>query len=377
MKKKYVVMMLAVSMLALSACGKRENTDSQCTCTCEACANCIYKISGEQTVVEDAQDIFAQESLPVTEPTSAAEQESTQEVQPSTEVPSTVETTQAPSTEEQKPASKLTEGEKAARKELQANLAASREALYALPNSLEKTQKINEIDKQILANNTYDFSVKSVQFLGDSITEGICGAIDEDGNYISYVNYVNDYLGFANCMNNGKAGRMFSDYAGQELSFSLSMGNMFNNSADIAVIFLGINDYLTNRENKRYGDINAAESTAGYVGALKYTMRQLKSNYPNQEVFFVTSYNVAKTANSTYTDIAGSPGLAEYMDTLRKVVNENGYHLIELYNTGFMDCTDSATNSAYTADGLHPSDNGNKVLGEHIAAELSLYYGQK
>ena len=87
---------------------------------------------------------------------------------------------------------------------------------------------------------------------------------DADGNYISYVNYANDYLKFANCMNNGKAGRMFSDYAGEELAFSLSMGNMFNNSADIAVIFLGVNDYLTNRENKRYGDYYAIYGTSAY-----------------------------------------------------------------------------------------------------------------
>ena len=374
MKKKYVVMMLAISMLALSACGKQDNVSNQCTCTCEGCADCIYKTDGAQTsvAVEDAESVFAQESVPASE---AVPVEGTQ-TQESTEIPGTEETTQAPSSEE-KPVSELTEGEKAARKELQASLAASREELYALPNSLEKTQKINEIDKQILANNTYDFSAKSVQFLGDSITEGICGSKDADGNYISYVNYANDYLRFANCMNNGKAGRMFSDYAGEELAFSLSMGNMFNNSADIAVIFLGVNDYLTNRENKRYGDYYATESTAGYVGSLRYVMKQLKANYPNQEVFFVTMYNVSKTANSTYTDITTSPGLAEYMDMLRKVVNDNGYHLIELYNTGFMDCTDAATSSTYTADGLHPADSGNKVLGEHIAAELSLYYSQK
>lgn len=370
MKKKYVVMMLAISMLALSACGKQDNVSSQCTCTCEGCADCIYKTdtTQESVVVEDAENVFAQESMPTSEmvPVEGTQtQESVEEM-----------TTQASALEE-KPVSELTEGEKAARKELQASLAASREALYALPNSLEKTQKINEIDKQILENNTYDFSIKSVQFLGDSITEGVCGNKDEDGNYISYVNYANDYLKFANCMNNGKAGRMFSDYGEEELSFSLCMGDMFNNSADIAVVFLGVNDYLASKENKRYGDYNATESTAGYIGSLRNVMNQLKSNYPDQEIFFVTMYKVAKTANSTYTDITTSPGLAEYMEMLRKMANDYGYHLIELYDTGFMDCTDAATSSTYTADGLHPADSGNKVLGEHIAAELSLYYSQK
>ena len=170
---------------------------------------------------------------------------------------------------------------------------------------------------------------------------------------------------------------MFSDYGGEELSFSLCMGDMYNNSADISVVFLGVNDFLTSQEGKRYGNMDATESTAGYIGCVRYAIKQLKINYPNQDIFFVTMYNIAGTSNSTYSDIAGNPSLAEYMDVLRKIVNENGYHLIELYDTGFMDCTDSATSNMYTADGLHPADSGNRILGEHIAAELSLYYSQK
>lgn len=375
MKKKYVVMMLAVGMLALSACGKTADTVSEGSNSCSESGGCCSCKSDEvqtQVAVENAEDVFVQEAAPAgqTETVSVPETQV-----PTEETPTTEEVTQQQETEVS--VAELTEGEKAARKEQQANFAAAREQLYAMENSLEKTQKINELDKQILANNSYDFSTKTIQFLGDSITEGICGSKDENGDYISYVNYANDYLKFGNCMNNGKAGRMFSDYAGQELSFSLDMGNMFNNSADIAVVFLGVNDYLTNRENKRYGDYYATESTAGYIGSLRFAMKQLQSNYSNQEVFFVTMYNVSKTADSTYTDITTSPGLAEYQDMLRKVVNDYGYHLIELYDTGFMDCTDAATSSTYTEDGLHPVDSGNRILGEHIAAELSLYYSQK
>ena len=91
MKKKYVVMMLAVSMLALSACGKQDNVSNQCTCTCEGCADCIYKTEGTQTsvAVENAESVFAQESVPASE---AVPVEGTQ-TQESTEIPSTEEVT--------------------------------------------------------------------------------------------------------------------------------------------------------------------------------------------------------------------------------------------------------------------------------------------
>ena len=372
MKKKYVAMMLAVSMLVLSACAKENNTEDTCSCTCAGCADCVCKqeVMETQETVENVEEVFMQETASAVE--SVNEEDLQQE-----EMASQTESVTEQQTTQENSVAELTEGEKAARKEQQANFAEVREQLYSMDNSLEKTQKINEMDKQILANNAFDFSTTTIQFFGDSITEGICGIKADNGDFISYVNYANDCLQFANCMNNGKAGRMFSDYGGEELSFSLNMGNIYNNSADISVIFLGVNDYLTDRDNKRYGDYYATESTAGYVGSLRYTLKQLKTNYPDQEVFFVTMYNISKTANSTYTDVSNSPQLAEYMKMMRKLVNDYGYHLIELYDIGFLDCTDSATSSMYTADGLHPNDSGNRILGEHIAAELSLYYSQK
>ena len=379
MKKKCIIALLAVCMLALSACGKTVDTVTSDECTCKHCKCCTCDVEeDEDKVVVNADDVFEQQSSEVVETESVeVGQTEVAQTQESVEEATQEEVTQEPVTEQEKPVSQLTEGEKEARKALQANLAQAREQLYALPNSLEKTQKINAIDKQILENNAVDFSTMSIQFFGDSITEGICGMLDEGGRYISYVNYANDYLKFGTCMNNGQAGRMFSDYGGQELSFSLNMGNIYNNSANVSVIFLGVNDYLTNREGKRYGDINATESTAGYIGSVRYVMKQLKANYPNQEIFFVTMFNIAKTSNSTYSDVAGSPSLKDYQDVLRQIVKQNGYHLIELYDTGFMDCTDAATSSTYLADGIHPIDSGNRILGEHIAAELSLYYGQK
>ncbi len=381
--KKYKVMMAAAGMLTLTACANLKGTMSQNECDCEHCQTCPYVQEEESTVaIEDAEDILVQNTEE--QSTEAVTEVQTQPVEstaaPQTEEMSAVEesTSQEQPTEENKNSvAELTEGEKAARKQQQANFAAARELLYTQPNSLDKTQKINEIDKQILANNSFDFSGKTIQFFGDSITEAICGAQDESGNRISYVDYANNYLQFGNCLNNGKAGRMFTDYGGAELSFSLSMGDMYTSGSDISVIFLGVNDYLTNREGKRYGDMNAVESTAGYIGSIRYALKLLKANYPNQEIFFVTTYNISKTANSTYTDVAGSPQLNEYMDVLSQLVKESGYHLIEIYDTGFMDCTDPATNAAYTADSIHPNDAGNRVLGEHIAAELSLYYSQR
>ena len=88
-------------------------------------------------------------------------------------------------------------------------------------------------------------------------------------------------------------------------------------------------------------------------------------------------YDINKKPNCTYVDFNGQPTLGDFMAAERQLAEEFGFNVIELYDTGFMDCSTKEASDYYLSDGLHPKDNGSIVLGEHIAAELSLYFGQK
>ncbi|MBD5451607.1 MAG: SGNH/GDSL hydrolase family protein [Lachnospiraceae bacterium] len=271
----------------------------------------------------------------------------------------------------------LTEGELAARREQQANFAKARETLYKSSDSLDKTEKINQMDRQILANNAYDFGDKTIVFIGDSITEGITSSVDQNGNYISYVTYVNSYLHFENVLNHGKGGRMFSAYGGDELSLAMNFGNVTNINSDIIVVFAGVNDYLCVTENKHFGSVNDTLTTGNYCGSVRSFMSQLQEYYGDREIFFVTMYDINKTSSATYADFNGQPTLGDFMDAEKKLAKEFGFHIIDLYGTGFMDCSSKEASDYFLRDGLHPKDSGSIYLGEHIAAELSLYFGQK
>ena len=271
----------------------------------------------------------------------------------------------------------LTEGELAARREQQANFAKAREPLYKSSDSLDKTEKINQMDRQILANNAYDFGDKTIVFIGDSITEGITSSVDQNGNYVSYVTYVNSYLHFGNVLNHGKGGRMFSAYGGEELSLAMNFGNVTNINSDIIVVFAGVNDYLCVADNKRFGSVDDTLTTGNYCGSVRYFMSQLKEYYGDREIFFVTMYDINKTSSATYADFNGQPTLGDFMDAEKKLAKEFGFHIIDLYGTGFMDCSSKEASDYFLRDGLHPKDSGSIFLGEHIAAELSLYFGQK
>lgn len=384
MKRKSIVAVVTAFTMALSfsGCGDRVPNDDDmaivresepaaytgcgCSCTCSGCT-----CRGAAGNVESQSVPVPAETVPATETTPETNTETAQETNAETQASGET------MPEGEGMAVELTEGELAARREQQENFAEVRESLYDITDSLDKTKKINQMDKQILANNAYDFSDKTIVFIGDSITEGITSSIDQNGNYVSYVTYVNSYLHFGNVLNHGMGGRMFAQYGGDELSLAMNFENVTNINSDIIVVFAGVNDYLCTPPNKHFGSVKDTMSTGNFCGAVRYFMKQLKEYYGDREIFFVTMYDINKKPNCTYADFNGQPTLGDFMEAERQLAKEFGFNIIDLYGTGFMDCSTKEASDYYLRDGLHPKDNGSIALGEHIAAELSLYFGQK
>ena len=253
---------------------------------------------------------------------------------------------------------------------------AERKEVYGWENSYEKTLKINELDKLILGAADCSFPNIRVTFVGDSITEGIGGNTDGSGKYISYVNYVQDALRFGMVLNNGKGGRMIADYTGdRSYAIAMDQDQLFNVNSQIIVMYAGLNDYLTTLEKKDFGTLDAG-STSGYCGQLQSLMNYLGEYYISTDFFIVTAYPASATDESTEVVgfAGGRPGLNDYMEQQRILASRNGFHIIELYNIGFMDANDPQVAANLMSDSIHPNDAGYQVLGDHIAAEILLYY---
>lgn len=250
-----------------------------------------------------------------------------------------------------------------------------RNQVYTWANSYEKTMKINELDKLILQTASCTFPNITINFVGDSITEGVGGAVDANGNKISYVNYVQEALQFGSVINNGLAGRMIAAYT---LNTGLSMqengDGLFTKDAEITVFYVGLNDYLAPEETKNFGVIDNG-TTGGYCGQLQNWVHSFPKNYPNTDFFFVTAYQTPiENPTQNNTNFNGVPNLNDYMEPQRQLAAQYDYPVIELYGTGFMDMNDPVTAQNLMSDSLHPNDAGYRVLGEHIAAEIVVYY---
>lgn len=250
-----------------------------------------------------------------------------------------------------------------------------RNGVYAWQNSYEKTLKINELDKKILETANCAFPGVKITFIGDSVTEGLGGIQDADGRQVSYVNYVQEALQFGEVCNNGHGGATIVDYNNNDdLAIGAHMDELFVKDSEITVFYAGLNDFLTDVEVKNFGVLDDG-STGGYCGQLQKIVNSLRTSYAGTQFFFVTAYQTPNTSSTKeFTNFNGIPTLNDYMNPLRTLAQQNGYPVIDLYNIGLMDMHDEATAQHLLADSIHPNDAGYRILGEHIAAEILLYY---
>ena len=173
MKKKSVAAMLMAMTIMLSACGERTDLVGEAVivrdnenrtgcvegCICYETVTADSEPSSEETSPTSEQETTTQTETSAMQETAQSEQENEQPEQSDT---------QESTTEEEENISELSEGELLARREQQKNFAEARELLYTLKNSKDKTSRINQMDRQILANNAYDFSNKNIGFIGAS-----------------------------------------------------------------------------------------------------------------------------------------------------------------------------------------------------------------
>ncbi len=210
---------------------------------------------------------------------------------------------------------------------------------------------------------------KIINFLGDSITEGI-GVENRKKN--RYDNVLKKTAKLKAVNNYGISGSRLAhqsvptEEARKDLCFCGRAYDMDKN-ADVVVIYGGVNDYFS-------GDAPIGEwgdaTPATFYGAVRFLITLVKELHPTATVVFMTP------ARAYYQNIsihAPSPRpikrpdalpLIEYVDIIKRTGKELGIHVLDLYRTLPIDPEVEAENKKFTADGLHFNDCGQHILAK-------------
>ena len=106
-----------------------------------------------------------------------------------------------------------------------------------------------------------------------------------------------------------------------------------------------------------------------FWGDLDELMDGLKEDYPEAEVIFLTPI-----PNSLHDYLKAERKYLmpqeEFSEVIITLAEEHGMEVFDLYNSNILDGHDKDNILHLMPDGVHPNEEGYRILGEHVAAEL-------
>lgn len=207
-----------------------------------------------------------------------------------------------------------------------------------------------------------------INFLGDSITEGI-GATKPETRY---VNVVKEML---NCgvKNYGVSGTRFARQSKfspanvWDYDFMMRMEIMANidPDADFVFVFGGTNDF-------GHGDAPLGKmgdnTPYTFYGATAIIAEFLLEKYGREKLCFMLPlrrYGEDSVMGDGGNKKEPGPILSEYVAAIKEVLEACDVNYIDLFN-GFIPTPTKGGASEYFVDGLHPNDLGHRMIAEKV-----------
>ena len=223
---------------------------------------------------------------------------------------------------------------------------------------------------------------KKVVFIGDSITYGGQGSGVQQVTSDKVYHKIFANLSGCENVNKGVTGTCIADNTythGTEFVKRATSANLAG--TDYVVIFGGTNDFTY--DDKAIGDLFNEETITpdGYIGskrkvattdletfsgALHNLINTIRTNAPLIKIAFITPLNRRNYGegrpSSSETNRWGN-WLDDFRDAIIKICAFYSIPVFDLGHCSQLDATNSAINTAYFVDGLHPNASGHKIIG--------------
>lgn len=205
-----------------------------------------------------------------------------------------------------------------------------------------------------------------IGFLGDSITEGACATSSDKVYHQVAARIIN-----AETYVDGKGGSHIAKQINikkewDKFDFVSRVDNV-PTDCDLVVVFGGTNDY-------GHGDapIGNKESIDPYTfyGAMNVLVSKLLARFKKEQIIFLLPL-----PRYGEDDIHGEFGnskengnpLVDYVNVIKNVLDFNNIYYVDLFNNPVYERPITNQKTTYSQDGLHPTDEGHRLLGEFVA----------
>lgn len=201
---------------------------------------------------------------------------------------------------------------------------------------------------------------KKINFLGDSITEGLGASCYENCYFSRFAAKTGAF-----CRNYGISGTRIArkkiPHANPrfDLDFPSRVVEM-DEDADIVIVFGGTNDY-------GHGDaplgVPSDRTVWSFYGALHVLYDSLLERFPRAKIVILTPMTRTDEEN-------GELRLTDFVEAVRKVAGEYGFPVLDLYKDYPVDLHNGDNRRIYIPDTLHPSDLGHELLADTLISFL-------
>ena len=212
---------------------------------------------------------------------------------------------------------------------------------------------------------------KKVNFLGDSITEGVGTSCPE----CIYLNVLKKSTGLAEARNYGISGTRYAlqkgtitggsqDFAFVDVNSFSERFDKMEDDADIVVVFGGTNDY-------GHGDADIGSfsdrTPETFYGSCHYLYSGLVRKYLGKTIVIMTPLHrtneLSKRGDFKEKDYGT---LKEYVDIMREVAEYYSLPVLDLYKESGLQPEIVEIFHTYIPDGLHPNDLGHQVIAHKL-----------
>lgn len=206
-----------------------------------------------------------------------------------------------------------------------------------------------------------------VDFLGDSITEGV----GTSGDGYRFVDVFARKTG-ALIRNHGVGGtriarQLTSDSTPVSDRNFVDRADDVDPEADVIVVFGGTNDFGTG--SAPFGEFEDKEAGT-FCGSLRVLLEKLMTAHPYATIVLMTPLH-RRTEKATTNGI-GLPcrPLAEYVEMEKRIAAEYSIPVLDLWRVSGLQPLVAASGKAFFADGLHPNNRGAERIADRLIGFL-------